>query len=36
MEFQIGLPELMAFALANIGGGWAAEEDSIVLLPESL
>ena len=23
MEFQIGLPELMAFALANIGGGWA-------------
>ena len=23
MEFQLGLPELIAFALANIGGGWA-------------
>ena len=23
MEFQLGLPELIAFVLANIGGGWA-------------
>jgi len=23
MEFQLGLTELIAFALANIGGGWA-------------
>jgi len=23
MEFQLGLPEIIAFVLANIGGGWA-------------